>query len=103
MPFSKRLDLFGEEIFASLNEKKLALEKEGRSIYNMSIGTPDFPPPRHIMDALAKSAMNPASWKYSLQDLPELKQAVVDYYRRRYGVFLSPDEVMSCYGTQEGV
>ncbi len=103
MPLSKRLDLFGEEIFASLNEKKKSLEKEGRSVYNMSIGTPDFAPPKHIVDALTESAKDPASWKYSLQDLPELKQAVVDYYRRRYGVSLSPDEVMSCYGTQEGV
>ncbi len=43
-------------------------------------------------------------WKYSLRDLPELKQAVCDYYERRYGVAgITPDMVASCNGTQEGV
>ena len=103
MQMSKRLDRFGAEIFAALNEKKLALEREGRKIYNMSIGTPDFIPAEHIRRALAEAAMDPQEWKYSLRDLPELQQAVCDYYRRRFDVAISPDQVMSCYGTQEGV
>ncbi len=103
MQFSPRLDRFGDEIFAALNERKLALEKEGRHIYNMSIGTPDFITPEHIRQALIQSAADPDSWKYSLRDLPELKEAVADYYLSRYGVAISPDMVMSCYGTQEGV
>ena len=40
MEFSKRLDLFGDEIFAALNERKVALEAQGRTIYNLSVGTP---------------------------------------------------------------
>ena len=44
MEFSKRLDLFGDEIFAALNERKVALEAQGRTIYNLSVGTPDFAP-----------------------------------------------------------
>ena len=103
MSFSRRLDRFGDEIFAALNERKLALEKQGRHIYNMSIGTPDFIAPDHIRRALIESAADPESWKYSLRDLPETKQAVADYYLSRYGVAVSPDQVMSCYGTQEGV
>ncbi len=103
MQFSKRLGRFGDEIFAALNERKLALEKEGRRIYNMSIGTPDFETPVHIREALRDSAADPESWKYSLRDLPELKEAVAEYYLSRYGVHISPDQVMSCYGTQEGV
>ena len=43
MNFSKRLNLFGDEIFAALNERRLELEKQGKKIYNMSVGTPDFP------------------------------------------------------------
>ena len=43
-------------------------------------------------------------WKYSLRDVPELKQAVCDYYARRFGVEgITPDMVASCNGTQEGV
>ncbi len=103
MQFSERLSRFGEEIFASLNERKLALEKEGRHIYNMSIGTPDFLTPEHIKRALIEAAADQESWKYSLRDLPELTEAVSGYYLRRYGVSVRPDQVMSCYGTQEGV
>ena len=44
MEFSRRLDLFGPEIFAALNDKKVALEAEGRHLYNLSVGTPDFAP-----------------------------------------------------------
>ena len=102
MEFAQRMNRFGDEIFASLNEKKLALEAEGRTIWNMSIGTPDFETPQHIRDALVESAADPASWKYTLRDMPELTQAVSDYYLKRYGVEVSPDCVMSCYGTQEG-
>ena len=104
MQFSQRLDQFGEEVFASLNQRRLALEAEGRTIYNLSVGTPDFHPYGHVVDALVESARNPDDWKYSLGDLPELKQAVCDYYERRFGVFgITPEMVASCDGTQEGM
>lgn len=44
MEFSHRLDLFGPEIFAALNDKKVALEATGRRLFNLSVGTPDFAP-----------------------------------------------------------
>ena len=104
MQFSKRLDLFGEEVFASLNKRRLALEAEGRTIYNLSVGTPDFHPYDHVVQALLDAASNPDNWKYSLGDLPELKQAVCDYYKRRFGVEdIKPEMVTSCTGTQEGM
>lgn len=104
MQFSKRLDLFGEEVFASLNQKRLALEAEGRTIYNLSVGTPDFRPYDHVVRALVESAQDPNEWKYSLGDLPELKRAVCAYYARRFGVRgITPDMVASCAGTQEGM
>ena len=103
MHMSKRLDRFGAEIFAALNEKKLALEREGRTIYNLSIGTPDLAPEEHIRKALAEAALDPENWKYSLRDLPELLQAVCAYYSRRFQVTVKPEQVMSCYGSQEGI
>ena len=48
MEFSRRLDLFGPEIFAALNDKKVALEAEGRHLYNLSVGTPDFAPADYL-------------------------------------------------------
>ena len=103
MQFSKRMDRFGDEIFAALNEKKLKLEEEGKTIYNLSVGTPDFRTPQYIMDALVKAAEDPDNWKYALRDTPELLEAVCSYYKKRYGVTITSDMVCSCYGTEEGM
>lgn len=104
MQASQRLDRFGAEVFASLNNKLLALKAQGKTIYNMSVGTPDFKPYDHVVEALTQAAQDPEMWKYALRDLPELKQAVCDYYERRFGVSgITPSMVQSCNGTQEGV
>ena len=104
MEFSHRLELFGPEIFAALNDKKVALEAQGRHLYNLSVGTPDFAPAPHIKQALIDAAQDDENWKYSLRDLPEMLQAVCAYYRRRFGVEgLTPDEVMSFSGSQDGI
>lgn len=103
MQASQRLDRFGAEVFASLNNKLLALKAQGKTIYNMSVGTPDFKPYDHVVEALTQAAQDPEMWKYALRDLPELKQAVCDYYERRFGVSsITPSMVQSCNGTQEG-
>lgn len=104
MQASQRLDRFGAEVFASLNNNLLALKAQGKTIYNMSVGTPDFKPYDHVVEALTQAAQDPEMWKYALRDLPELKQAVCDYYERRFGVSgITPSMVQSCNGTQEGV
>ena len=104
MQASQRLDRFGAEVFASLNNKLLALKAQGKTIYNMSVGTPDFKPYDHVVEALTQAAQDPEMWKYALRDLPELKQAACDYYERRFGVSgITPSMVQSCNGTQEGV
>lgn len=104
MQASQRLDRFGAEVFASLNNKLLALKAQGKTIYNMSVGTPDFKPYDHVVEALTQAAQDPEMWKYALRDLPELKRAVCDYYERRFGVSgITPSMVQSCNGTQEGV
>ncbi len=104
MQASQCLDRFGAEVFASLNNKLLALKAQGKTIYNMSVGTPDFKPYDHVVEALTQAAQDPEMWKYALRDLPELKQAVCDYYERRFGVSgITPSMVQSCNGTQEGV
>lgn len=104
MQASQRLDRFGAEVFASLNNKLLSLKAQGKTIYNMSVGTPDFKPYDHVVEALTHAAQDPEMWKYALRDLPELKHAVCDYYERRFGVSgITPSMVQSCNGTQEGV
>ncbi len=103
MQLSNRMDRFGDEIFGALNERRLQLEEEGRTLYNLSIGTPDFETPEHIRKAMAEAAMDPENWKYALRDTPELLDAVCRYYDRRFDTAITPDMVCSCYGTQEGM
>ncbi len=102
--FASRLDYFEEGIFSMLNEKRLALMAAGRKVYNMSVGTPDFQPAPHIVKAVAEAASKPENYKYSLRDLPELLDAVSSHYADRYGVRdLKHEEIMSVYGSQEGI
>ena len=103
MNFSKRMDRFGDEIFLALDIKKRELIKSGRTIYNLSIGTPDFVAPEHIRKALIKAAEDPENWKYALRDIPELLDAVCSYYKKRFGVSISHDMITSVYGSQEGI
>ncbi len=103
MTFSDRLSRFGDEVFASLDQQRLALESEGNTLYNLSIGTPDFIPAESIRKALAEAAMDPMNWRYALRDTPELLTAVCEYYLHRFGVSISPDMICSCYGSQEGI
>lgn len=104
MQFSKRLNAFGDEVFATLNARRRALEAEGKEVIDLSVGTPDFEPPVHIKNALIDAAKDSENWKYSLHDVDELTQAVATYYENRFGVTgITPDMVMSVAGTQEGM
>ncbi len=100
---ASRLGHFQTGIFAALNEKKEAFLKTGRKMYNLFIGTPDFPVAPHIREALIEAARDPENWHYSLRDTPEMLEAVKDYYKKRFQVEISTDEIMSVAGSQEGV
>ena len=103
MEFSKRVGSFSESLFATLNETKIKLQREGRTVYDLGVGTPDFETPDYIKEALIEAAKDSDNWKYALRDLPELLQAVCDYYEKRFQVDITPDMVTSCAGTQEGM
>ena len=103
MVFSELMDDFQDEIFASLNDKKVELEKNNVKIYNLSVGTPDFETPQHIKDALIAAAQKSENWRYSLRDIPELLKAVCRYYKKRFDLNISPDCIASCNGSQEGM
>lgn len=100
---SSRLDHFKTGIFAALDEKKNELIKAGRKVYNLSVGTPDFEPPEHIMKAVSEAVKDPQNYKYSLIDSEEMLEAVVDYYKDRYNTDISTDEITAVRGTQEGM
>ena len=101
--FSSLINDFKQGIFGALNEKKEELIKEGRKVYNLSVGTPDFKPAPHVMRAMQDACADPENYKYSLADLPELLEAVKYRYKKRFGVDITTDEVMSVYGSQEAM
>ena len=103
MKFAKRMDDYQAGIFQILNEKKIERIQQGLPVYNLSVGTPDFEPPAHVKQAFIEACAKSENYKYSLVDIPELKEAVINWYQRRYGVTLKENQFMSVYGSQEGI
>ena len=100
---AQRMEEFQPGIFNVLDERRQQRLAQGLPVYNLSIGTPDFLPEPHVVQALAQAASQPTNYRYSLTELPELVEAVQHWYLRRYGVELEPEELMSIYGSQEGL
>jgi LL-diaminopimelate aminotransferase len=103
MIFSKRMNNLSSAVFSQLDLKKREMLQKGMEVINFSIGTPDIPPAGHIVAALKEAAGNVTDYKYAVNDLPELIDAVIYWYNTRYGVKLERDEVMSLAGSQDGL
>ena len=101
--FADRMNKFGEGIFTTLANIKKERYKEGKPVYDLSVGTPDFVPDRHVMEALIDAAQYTENYKYAISDSDELIDAVIKWYKRRYMVDLEKDEITSLYGSQEGL
>ena len=101
--FSRKSNSIEGGIFNILNDKKKDLLNRGIKVFNFSIGTPDFEPAPHIMEAMQEACKNPQNYKYAIDDKPELVQAMIDYYKNRFGVTLEENEIMTVYGSQEGM
>lgn len=101
--FAKRMESFQPGIFNVLNDRKNEMVRQGREVFNLSVGTPDFSPDEHVMEAMRRACADPNLYKYSLGNLPALVEAVQNWYLRRYGVALEPEEIMSVNGSQEGI
>ena len=76
MDFLKAGEPVESNIFNQLDEKKRALIEKGVDVINLSIGTPDFQPDKHVMEAVSRAALDPDMYKYSLTETPELLDAV---------------------------
>ncbi len=98
-----RMEDYQEGIFQILNEKKEEVEKKGTKVYNLSVGTPDFPTELHIMNAVSEAAKDPNNYKYALKVIPELVEAVIKRFKERYQVTLTEKEITDVYGSQEGI
>ncbi len=103
MKFMRLGESVESNIFNILNTRKREMAARGVDVIDLSIGTPDFEPSAHVMEAVAEAARHPENYKYSLRNTDGLTAAVQRWYDRRYGVQLEADEIMSVSGSQEGI
>jgi LL-diaminopimelate aminotransferase len=105
MRAARRLDSLPEYVFASLGAKLKALEAQGLTIIRLDMGSPDGPPADFIIETLAESAAIPTNHGYAgFTGIPQLRQAIVDYYASRFGVTLDVgSEVLPLIGSKEGI
>ena len=92
-------------LFAELDRAKAELEAEGKEVISLGIGDPDMPTPEPIIEALKREAEEPANHQYpSYEGLLKFRQAVAEWYEKRFGVSLDPVcEVISLIGSKEGI
>ena len=98
--YSEKMKLFEPSIFIKLME---AMERCDLPVCDLSVGTPDLPPVRHIVDAFLKSAGDMDNYKYALADTAELTDAAVEWYKRRFSVSLGRGNVCGLIGSQDGL
>lgn len=103
--FSKRLELLPPYLFVEIDKAKRKAREEGRDLIDLGIGDPDLPTPNHIIEKLYEAAKDPKNHKYGLdQGMPALRQAIADWYKRRFNVSLDPEkEVLPLIGSKEGI
>jgi LL-diaminopimelate aminotransferase len=92
-------------LFATIDKMKQEALSRGVDLIDLSIGDPDIPTPEHIVNALTSAAGNPANHRYpSYEGLLSFREAVADWYQRRFHVSLNPrTEVLSLIGSKEGI
>ena len=104
-PVSERLVRLPPYGFAILVGRIQAMIATGQDVIRLDMGSPDLPPPDHVIEALSASASDPHNHSYgSYRGHPIFRQAVAAYYQRRFGVTLDPDrEVLPLIGSKEGI
>ena len=102
---SKRVENLAPYLFVEITQKIAEKRAKGEDVVSFAIGDPDIPTPSHIIDRLCRAAQDPANHRYpETAGLPKLRQAIAEWYKRRFGVSLDADkEVLPLIGAKEGV
>src|SRR5262245_25022567 len=92
-------------VFNITNELKMAARRRGEDVIDLSMGNPDGPTPKHIVDKLVEATQRQDTHGYSVsKGIPRLRKAICEWYRRRYAVELDPDaEAIVTIGSKEGL
>ena len=102
---AKRVKDLPPYLFATIDKMKEKAVAKGIDLIDLSIGDPDTPTPKHIVEAMRKAVKNPAHHQYpSYAGMLSFRQAVSDWYKKRFHVTLDPKtEVVSLIGSKEGI
>lgn len=105
MVTSKRLEGIGEYYFSQKLREIDELNKQGKNIINLGIGSPDLPPHPDVIKTLQEEAARPSTHAYqNYKGSPLLRNAIADWYHTWYHVKLDPDtEILPLIGSKEGI
>lgn len=105
MKEAKRLQKLPPYLFARIEKKIQEKKAQGVDIISLGIGDPDRPTPEHVIDKLVEQAHNPENHGYpSSVGMLEYREAVADWYKKRFDVELDPkEEIVSLIGSKEGI
>ncbi len=105
MPEFARIKRLPPYVFSIVNDLKVKARARGEDIIDFGMGNPDHATPEHIVDKLCEAARNPRNHRYSAsRGITKLRQAICDWYRRRYAVELDPEtEAIVTIGAKEGI
>ena len=105
MKFAGRVSQVPPYLFVQISRKIAEKRAQGIQVISFGIGDPDIPTPENVMEALRTASLEPQNHRYPETDgLPEFREAVADWYDRRFGVSLAPEtEVLSLIGAKEGI
>jgi len=101
----RRMDRLPPYMFKVVDKLKIDLRREGVDIVDLGMGNPDIPTPRHIVEKLVEAAEKPQNYRYSASaGITKLRQAIADWYKRRWGVDIDPEEeAIATIGAKEGL
>lgn len=101
---SKKTQTMATSIFTELADKKREAMKKGIEVIDLSVGSPDMPPPAIVVDTLVQYSKDTTKYGYTLRGIHEFHEAVGYFYKQRYGVELNPTkEVLQLMGSQDGL
>jgi len=105
MMIAKRMEGVSEYYFSQKLREIELLNKEGKNIINLGIGSPDLPPHPDVIRTLQEEAAKPGVHGYQgYKGIPALRQAFADWYQQWYNVVLDPDtEILPLIGSKEGI
>jgi len=105
MRLAERLNRLPPYLFVEITQKMAELQAKGEDIISFAIGDPDLPTPSHIIEHMCEAARDPRNHRYpETAGMPELRQAIADWYEERFGVTLDPSkEVLPLIGSKEGI